>query len=72
MPAVQDADIFISMLRDDDASRTVWLDEHSGVAFGLKESAIAIECRTLNSAFCQNLAEYVIAQGSHFLIQSSA
>jgi len=65
--AVKDADIIISMLRDDDASRAVWLDKEFGAVLGLKENAIAIECSTLSSVYCQELAEYITSHGEAFL-----
>ena len=46
--AVKDADIIISMLTNDEASRTVWLDKVSGAIAGLKKGAIAIEASTLS------------------------
>lgn len=47
MDAVADADIVISMVRDNEASRDVWLNAKTGAFFGMKEGAIAIESSTL-------------------------
>jgi len=44
--AVQQAGIVFAMLRDDPASRTVWLDEAIGTLAGMAGDAIAIECST--------------------------
>lgn len=43
MDAVADADVVISMVRDNEASRDVWLNAQTGAFFGMKENAIAIE-----------------------------
>lgn len=47
MDAVADADMVISMVRDNEASRDVWLNAKTGAFFGMKEGAIAIESSTL-------------------------
>ena len=46
--AVADADVIISMVRDDEASKIVWLDEEEGVLQAMKPGALAIECSTLS------------------------
>lgn len=65
--AVKNADIVISMLRDDDASRAVWLDKKNGAMLGLNEKTIAIECSTLSWGFCQELAKHITERRAEFL-----
>ena len=60
--AVVDADLVISMLTDDNAAKSVWLDSQSGALLAMKKNAIAIESSTLsincisqlNSAFTKH------------------
>jgi 3-hydroxyisobutyrate dehydrogenase len=65
--AVTDADIVIAMLRDDEASRAVWLDPETGALVGMKAGAMAIESSTLTVAFVRELAAAVQAKGSSFI-----
>ncbi len=65
--AAQAADIVISMVTDDDASRALWLDPDAGALSGLKADAIAIESSTVTPAWAGSLAEEVRARGGHFL-----
>jgi 3-hydroxyisobutyrate dehydrogenase len=53
--AAAHADIVVSMVRDDDASRAVWLDEKIGALASMKPGAIAIECSTLSVAWMNEL-----------------
>jgi 3-hydroxyisobutyrate dehydrogenase len=53
--AVADADIVISMVTDDDASRAVWLE--AGVLEGMRRSAVAVECSTLSPGWVSTLAQ---------------
>jgi 3-hydroxyisobutyrate dehydrogenase-like beta-hydroxyacid dehydrogenase len=53
--AVADADIVIAMLRDDEASRTVWLDADIGALAGLGSAAVAIESSTLTVDWVREL-----------------
>ena len=55
--AVWDAEFAISMLRDDDASREVWLDEAAGALFGLPAEAVAIESSTISVRWAKHLAD---------------
>jgi len=60
--AVADADLVISMLTDDNAAKSVWLDLQNGALLAMKKNAIAIESSTLsinsisqlNSAFTKH------------------
>ena len=65
--AAQGRDVVIGMLRDDDASRTVWLGPVSGALQGLKEGAVAIESSTLSPAWVGELAQHVHGRGAAFL-----
>ena len=65
--AVADADIVIAMLRDDEASRSVWLDGETGALAGVDPGAIAIESSTISRDHAQALGEAVVAAGVHFL-----
>ncbi len=55
--AVKDADFAISMVRDDEASKQVWLDSETGALAGLSKNAIAIESSTLTVAWTKQLGE---------------
>lgn len=57
--AVNDAEFVIAMVRDDEASRAVWLTPGNGALAGLAEGAIAIESSTLTPLWVREL-------GSHF------
>jgi 3-hydroxyisobutyrate dehydrogenase-like beta-hydroxyacid dehydrogenase len=45
--AVKGAEYVISMVRDDEASRHVWLGEDTGALAGMSQEALAIESSTL-------------------------
>ena len=64
--AVENADFVISMVRDDEASRDVWLGK-SGALKRMKKGAIALESSTLTVAWTRSLAEKFQAQGIDFL-----
>ena len=65
--AVQQADIVISMVRDDAASRAVWLNENTGALAGLTEDTIAIECSTLSLTWCLQLSRHMTSHQVRFL-----
>ena len=56
------ADIVICMVSDDEASRAVWLTQQTGALAGMKPGSIAIECSTLSTAWCRELAEHLMAK----------
>jgi 3-hydroxyisobutyrate dehydrogenase len=64
--AVWDADVVISMVADDEASRVVWLGEGGALA-GARTDAVAIECSTLSPGWVLNLAERAREAGVAFL-----
>ncbi|MEM7678870.1 MAG: NAD(P)-dependent oxidoreductase, partial [Myxococcota bacterium] len=53
--AVAQADVVFSILTDDSAAETVWLDETTGALQGLRASTIAVECSTVTPAWIQRL-----------------
>lgn len=65
--AATGADIVIAMLRDDQASRSVWLDDDNGALAGMSAGALAIECSTLTVAWARELAGAVHTSGHSFL-----
>ncbi|MBW4654385.1 MAG: NAD(P)-dependent oxidoreductase [Kaiparowitsia implicata GSE-PSE-MK54-09C] len=65
--AAQGADIVLSMVTDDAASRAVWLDPEVGAVRGIQAGAIAIECSTLTVTWTQTLAAAIEHRGAKFL-----
>lgn len=61
------AEFALSLLRDDEASRSVWFDPHDGALAGLAGGAIALEASTLSPALARELAAAVDARGAGFL-----
>jgi 3-hydroxyisobutyrate dehydrogenase len=64
--AARDADIILSMLADDDASRSIWLGSEGALQAAPKGS-ILIESSTVTPAWIAELAEYAKAHGSVLL-----
>jgi 3-hydroxyisobutyrate dehydrogenase len=60
------ADVLISMVADDAASRAVWLGEDGALA-GAKPHAVLIESSTLSPAWIEDLAARAAARGCAFL-----
>lgn len=54
--AVAGASVVFAMVRDDEASRSVWLDVDTGAARALEDGATAVECSTLSPAWIEELA----------------
>ncbi len=54
--AAKQADFVISMVTDDQASKSVWLAKNTGAIHGLREGAIAIESSTLTPAWIKELS----------------
>lgn len=61
--AAQGADLVVAMLRDDSASRSVWLDEDAGALSTMAGGAIAVECSTLTPAWIRDLGATCAARG---------
>jgi 3-hydroxyisobutyrate dehydrogenase len=54
--AVVRAELVIAMVRDDDASRDVWLDPKKGAAYHMSTEAVAVESSTLTVVWTRELA----------------
>jgi 3-hydroxyisobutyrate dehydrogenase len=65
--AAEGVDFAISMVRDDAASREVWLDSARGALSSLPKSAVAIESSTVTVAWIKELAEEFERRGIEFL-----
>lgn len=65
--AAASADLVLSMVRDDDASRSVWLDPLTGTLNALQPHAVAVECSTLSVALARQLAHACARLGVGFL-----
>lgn len=64
--AAQGAEIIISMVADDIASRALWLGDDGALA-GASHGAVMVECSTLTVAWVQELAQAVAERGGHFV-----
>ena len=53
--AAAQADVVIAMVRDDDASRAVWLDAAHGALPAMRAGSVAIECSTVSVAWIREL-----------------
>ncbi|MGH1345583.1 MAG: NAD(P)-dependent oxidoreductase [Nannocystales bacterium] len=60
--AARGADVVLSMVRDDQASRSVWLDPEHGALAGMSERAIGMESSTLSPPCIHELAEAFAAR----------
>ncbi len=65
--AVAEADVVFCMVRDDTASRDVWLSRYGGALAAMKTTAIGVECSTLSVPYVRELGEAFAAQGKAFL-----
>ncbi len=65
--AVQRCDLVISMLRDDDAGRSVWLSTDSGALAAMTPGTTAVDCSTVTPAFAAELATRCTQHGVDFL-----
>ena len=65
--AVDGADFAISMVRDDDASRNVWLNESIGAIASLKQEAVVIESSTLSVRWVKELGARFTEKNIAFL-----
>ncbi|MBO6719233.1 MAG: NAD(P)-dependent oxidoreductase [Rhizobiaceae bacterium] len=64
--AARDADIVLSMVRDDDASRIVWTGD-DGAQAAMRADAIAVECSTLSLGWVRELSEKMSEVARQFL-----
>jgi 3-hydroxyisobutyrate dehydrogenase len=65
--AATSADFVIAMLRDNEASREVWLSIDSGALAGMKTGAVAIESSTLTPSWTRELGGLAAERGVKFL-----
>lgn len=65
--AAEGADVVLAMVRDDEASRAVWMDASAGATLGLAKGALAIESSTIGPAWVEELRARVVETGAHFL-----
>ncbi|MEL6362453.1 MAG: NAD(P)-dependent oxidoreductase [Pseudomonadota bacterium] len=65
--AVHEVEIAISMVRDDAASKSVWLDRSNGALKGLAEASLAVECSTLSLDWTHTLARHFAKAGRSFI-----
>jgi 3-hydroxyisobutyrate dehydrogenase len=64
--AVEQAEVVVSMLADDEASRSVWLGEKGALA-RMPAGAVLIECSTLSQAWVKELSVAAKGQGCELL-----
>ena len=64
--AAREAEFVISMVRDDQASKQVWLSD-TGALAGMENNAVAIESSTLSIAWIEELGQQFQQQGIAFL-----
>jgi len=64
--AAAGADVLISMVADDDASRAVWLDEDGALA-GTAPGALCVESSTVTVGWTRELAAMAAVRGCEFL-----
>ncbi|WP_437969484.1 NAD(P)-dependent oxidoreductase [Sorangium sp. So ce260] len=65
--AAAGADVVISVVTDDEASRAVWLDPARGALGGLATGAMAIESSTLTLGWVRELSAHIERHGARFL-----
>lgn len=65
--AVAGAAAVFSMVRDDEASRAIWLDPNQGALAAMTPGALAAECSTLTVGYVKQLAAKAQAAGLAFL-----
>lgn len=64
--AVVDADVVVAMVRDDEASRQVWLGD-DGAAAALGAGTLALDASTLTPEWTRELSTALTAQGAAFV-----
>jgi 3-hydroxyisobutyrate dehydrogenase-like beta-hydroxyacid dehydrogenase len=65
--AAKDADVVLAMVRDNDASRRVWLSPDDGALRAMAAGAIGVESSTLTPHWVRELAAAFAARGVPFL-----
>ncbi|MDX1420408.1 MAG: NAD(P)-dependent oxidoreductase [Rubricoccaceae bacterium] len=64
--AAEQADVVVAIVRDDEASRAVWLAD-DGALHSLRESTVAVESSTVTPGWARALGEAVAERGAAFL-----
>ncbi|MCB9607730.1 MAG: NAD(P)-dependent oxidoreductase [Polyangiaceae bacterium] len=65
--AVAEADIVLSMVRDDAASRELWLDSEHGALESIRKDTLVLECSTVTPDWALELGAAVEGAGGAFL-----
>jgi 3-hydroxyisobutyrate dehydrogenase len=65
--ATEGSDFVISMVRDDGASREVWLHPNTGALGGMEAGSVAVESSTLSPGWVDELSSCCVAQHVEFL-----
>jgi 3-hydroxyisobutyrate dehydrogenase len=65
--AAAHAAFVLAMLRDDEASRQVWLDPENGALSGMQPGAVAIESSTITPGWIRDLAKAVSDKGFNLI-----
>jgi 3-hydroxyisobutyrate dehydrogenase len=65
--AVEGSDFIIAMVRDDEASRELWLSPETGALAGMTDGAVAIESSTLTPGWTRELGAAVARRDLAFL-----
>ncbi|WP_437552035.1 NAD(P)-dependent oxidoreductase [Sorangium sp. So ce367] len=65
--AARDADTVFAMVTDDEASRSVWLDDDVGALRGMRSGAVIVECSTLSPGWVSTLAGRAKDAGLEFI-----
>lgn len=65
--AARSSEFVITMVRDDPASKEVWLDPTTGALKGLSPSAVAIESSTVSTTWSRELGRVMSVHGRAFL-----
>lgn len=65
--AAAGADFVVAMLRDNEASRQVWLDADTGALQGMPSGAVAIESSTLTAEWIRDLGAQMSVRGVSLL-----
>ncbi len=66
LKAVENADIVISIVSDDAASREIWLGS-SGALAGIKPESVSLECSTISPGWVDELGKQFAEKGRQFL-----
>lgn len=65
--AAADAEIVFAMVRDDAASKAVWLDSDTGALGGMAPGSLAVDCSTVSIEHAAGLAKAMATAGHDFV-----